>query len=153
MKTRIIICLAALTLTLSVLFFIYRFCREDLVEINTESIVIDGAYGEEILLKDITAVELVNECPLIRKKLNGFGFFNFQKGLFSTSKGEDINLNFHSKEPPYLMIKSRNSPTWYINFSKQGTTTNSYLELKKTWSLSRDASIKQWERIDSEVTL
>lgn len=84
-------------------------------------IQLTGIYGEVIKKNDLEYIELVEQLPSIKLKLNGFSLATIKKGVFKTSENEKIKLFIQSEQTPYIKISKMNNKKIYFNSKKEGT--------------------------------
>lgn len=113
-------------LVLMVVLSFYGFSENDM-NINEESIEIEGIYGIELKREDISEINLLDTLPGIRAKLNGFALSDIHKGHFKTDNLEKVRLVINQKQPPYIeFITKANKKVYYS------------AETEKTKSLYKD---------------
>src|SRR5690606_13530263 len=93
----------------------YYSLQDNFLEVNENSIKIEGDYGIEILKNDIKSIELVNELPEISIKTNGFALEKVKKGHFKTKNGEKVRLLINTINPPFIYITSSNNEKIYYS--------------------------------------
>lgn len=94
--------LAIILIGLTALF--YFGMSEDDLSVENKTLIIGGTYGETISKKEIQSVELVENRPKIKLKVNGFSLGEQHKGYYKTSDGKKVKLIINAKNPPYIKI-------------------------------------------------
>lgn len=102
--------------------------RESHVDIDGDVIRISGIYGAEIPLREIEAVRLTEEIPVIKRKTHGFDFGPILKGYFSIEGIGRVKLILRQDAPPFVWIRYRDE--WIIvNYKEPSRTRRLYLQL------------------------
>lgn len=76
------------------------------VEFIDKELRISGVYGENIKIKDIEDVKLLENPPLIKLKLNGIAMAKIKKGWFKLQDGRKVKLFINDPSGPYVQIKT-----------------------------------------------
>lgn len=85
-----------------------------------DHVEIEGMYGEEILLRDISSANLVSDLPVLVTRTNGFALAKHLKGYFRAENGKTVKLFVDGSLPPFLELKTLNM-TYYWNASGNKT--------------------------------
>lgn len=124
---------AAIVLLIFVLIIIgvllpYGYSESELI-LHSDTVEINGVYGEKIKFKDVESIALLKELPKIRYKSNGYALGNVSKGWFKTDN-EKVKLILNTNTGPYLLITKKDGQKVYY-VSKSGSTEEKFLALKK----------------------
>jgi len=115
----VVIVLAAVSLALSF--------RPTKISVEEEHIKISGMYGREIPIADIVSVELLDEMPAIRQRVNGSDTGRRLKGNFLLKNGEKCMI-FIRKQAPYIELRTSDK-LYYFNVDSQEETSQLYQEI------------------------
>lgn len=106
----------------------YGYSENKLI-MHSDTIEINGVYGEKIKFKDVESVVLLQDLPKIRYKSNGYALGSVSKGWFKTDN-EKVKLILNTNTGPYILItKTDGQKVYYV--AKSGSTEEQFLELKK----------------------
>lgn len=83
----------------------YFSSKPPVYSISNGTLVISTQYGKNVNLSEIQNVQLKNDLPLIKSKLNGLGLGSIQKGKFSSDIG-NVTLYIDTSNPPFIYIKT-----------------------------------------------
>lgn len=119
---------------ITVLFFVsflgYLGYRESNMVFKERTFEIKGQYGERWSYDEVEKVELTNEFPDVKTRLNGFGMSNRSKGLFFVHELGKGKLFLYHDIKPYLFIQLDGEYV-YINSKDSNETEGWYQQLLK----------------------
>lgn len=123
----IIICFVAF----SIVLITFSFGNEvNEIKVTETTIIIDGSYGTSIKKQDIKSIELIDNLPEVKLKINGYSDgSSIKKGDFKLKSGEKVKLYTQSKTGPYIKISTINNDV-YINYKDDKETLASFKILK-----------------------
>lgn len=102
------------------------------VTITNNNIEINGLYGIEWDLDDITTIELLNEIPEIERRTNGATVLDKRIGNYQLKRFGKGKLFLKNMEGPFVYIKK--DDTYVIwNHHNQQDIHQQYEELRKAW--------------------
>ncbi|HZK53044.1 MAG TPA: DUF3784 domain-containing protein [Desulfosporosinus sp.] len=84
---------------------LYFSSKPPVYSINNGTLVISTLYGKNVNLSEIQDVQLKDDLPLIKLRLNGLGLGSIQKGSFSSDIG-NVTLYIDKSTPPFIYIKT-----------------------------------------------
>lgn len=76
------------------------------IEVFDDQLRISGVYGEQINLSDIEDINLLENYPPIKIKVNGIAMTNIKKGWFRLKDGRKVKLFINDSSGPYVYIKT-----------------------------------------------
>lgn len=126
--SKAIVVLLVFVLTIIGVLLPYGYSESELL-LHSNTVEINGIYGEEIMYKDLKSVDLLKDLPKIRYKSNGFALGSVSKGWFKTDS-EKVKLLLNTNTGPYLLITKTNGQKIYFA-SKTESTEEQFLMLKK----------------------
>ena len=103
--------------------------RPTKITVGEESVKISGLYGREIPVADIVSVEMLDEMPSIRQRVNGSETGRRLKGHFLLKNGEKC-VAFVRKQAPYIEMRTTDN-LYYINADSKEETNDLFQELKE----------------------
>lgn len=106
--------------------------KENELSLNSESIEINGIYGETLKRSEIQSIEVVSKLPEITLRTNGFALGTTNKGYFKTEKGEIIKLILNSDNAPYILFTMANGKKIYYS-AKQEPTEDIMVEMNEAF--------------------
>jgi hypothetical protein len=92
---------------------------EDKLLIKGDRLIIEGFYGEEIPLAQIDSFVLTSDLPKIIKRTNGYSSGDVRKGYFQTSLKKRVKLILHSRDKPFLYIKTKGNHKIYYSVDEK----------------------------------
>ncbi|MGB5698688.1 hypothetical protein [Muriicola sp.] len=103
-------------------------------EIRTSSshLEISGLYGETITLNDLESIELVEQRPVMSRRIHGFSMGYRKKGIFKNQDGERIKLLINTKYRPFILIKKESGQNIYFS-SDARSNEDIFKELKSSY--------------------
>ncbi|MGB4204083.1 MAG: DUF3784 domain-containing protein [Bacteroidales bacterium] len=101
------------------------------VSYDNDAVRFSGMYGFKVNISEIETVELTDELPSVRMRVNGFSLGSVNKGFFNVDDYGRSRLILHSARPPFLILKKNNGDIAIINFSDRANTENTYNRLNK----------------------
>ncbi len=99
--------------------------RANTLELNEAQLIINGPYGDEYDLGQVTELTIVDDLPQIKYKKNGYATEDVRKGVFKTEAYQDIKLITDNSGPPYLFINIKDQNPIY--FCQEGTDINAFV--------------------------
>lgn len=105
----------------------YGYSESELI-LHSDTLEINGIYGEKIKFKDVESVALLNQLPKIRYKSNGYALGSVSKGWFKTDN-EKVKLILNTNTGPYILITKTDGQKVYYA-PKSGSTEEQFLALK-----------------------
>lgn len=103
--------------------------KETQIIFHEKEIQITGIYGESIKNTDLEYVELVQDLPNIKLRVNGFSLSTIKKGVFKTSKNKKVKLFIQNSNGPYIKISKKQDKELYFN-SKNEDTQQIFIEIE-----------------------
>ena len=103
--------------------------RPTRIKVGEGTVKISGMYGREIPVSDIVSVDLLDEMPPIRQRINGSDQGNRLKGHFLLKNGEKC-LVFVRRQAPYIEMRTVDN-LYYLNMDGKKETDQLYQEIKK----------------------
>lgn len=134
-KSRIVAAITVLFSILTVGFvggLLFYGSAEAEVTVASEQIHIQGMYGTDIPVKNITGITLKDTLPEILTKTNGFDLGNILKGNFKLKDMGIGKLFVHTDTPPYIYIAA-GKDYFIINSADPNTTKSLYATMKAVW--------------------
>ena len=104
--------------------------QEPSVQINAESITIQGMYGERIALSDVESIHLTDHLPPTKLRTNGLCFGRISVGNFLLTTNEHAKFFIYSSAP-FLEIRTQQS-IYVLNSSDPAKTLQYYKEIQNT---------------------
>lgn len=81
---------------------------------ETDQWEIRGIYGEKIRPGDVAYIQLAEQLPEFRLKLNGFATGRIRKGFFQTQDRQRVKLLIDVTDGPYLRVHRTSGDDLYI---------------------------------------
>lgn len=98
-------------------------------KITSNSFIISGKYGTEIMLNDIAEVNISHTIPQITAKTNGYSLNTVCKGYFRLKEYGKCRLFIKSTHGPFLIINDINGLRTIINNPDSSVTYSDYYGL------------------------
>ncbi|QGG49421.1 hypothetical protein FTV88_3356 [Heliorestis convoluta] len=102
--------------------------QESTVTIEEERLLVSGFYGEDLSLAEIEEIRVEEEIPPIIIRTNGFHFGPVMKGNFRVEEWGRSRLHLHSRQGPYVVIRTRDKYI-VINYRNEEKTRQLYDQL------------------------
>lgn len=103
------------------------------VSINYKAISFSGLYGLTIEREYIENVEMVDECPRIKIRTNGFSLPGVHKGIYSVvGYGKSRLFIHHNAAGPFIVIKSKHQIATIFNTKDAETARKYYVALTES---------------------
>ena len=102
------------------------------ITIDSQNLVISGAFGVTQPLSGIRNVELKEDAPVDTYKTNGLGIDDIRRGSFDVQGLGNGKLYVHLSQKPFIYITTDNSFI-IINFKNSTRTQQLYDEIIKNW--------------------
>jgi len=99
---------------------------ETRVSIESNGLKIKGIYGLTIPYSEIEQIDTISNIPNISLRTNGYAFGKTLIGNFKLTDESHVKLFVKKGFVPYIMIKSKEQSTVYINFSDRQKTISLY---------------------------
>jgi len=97
--------------------------------IENEVLYINGFYGEEIPLRDISELSLKDDLPRITSRTNGSALGSKKKGHFKLESLGKAKLFLDTSEPPFIYLR-RNDKLIIFNCEESEETEKLFQEIK-----------------------
>ena len=104
---------------------------ETRVRISPEEFRIMGLYGLSISYNEIIQIDTVPVIPAITLRTNGYALGNTLIGNFKLSDKTRAKFFVKKGHPPFILIRSENRVSVYINFRDKRKTRDFYMRLKE----------------------
>ena len=101
--------------------------RPTRITVGEGTIKISGMYGREIPISNIVSIEMLDEMPPIRQRINGSDAGKRLKGHFLLKNGEKC-LVFIRKQAPYIEMRTADN-LYYLNADSKEETDQLYQEI------------------------
>ena len=101
------------------------------ISYDNDVVKFSGMYGFKVNISEIETIELTDELPPVRMRVNGFSLGSVNKGFFNLDNYGRTRLILHSANPPFLILKKANDDKVIINFSDRTNTENTYNRINK----------------------
>ncbi|MCC5930476.1 MAG: DUF3784 domain-containing protein [Cyclobacteriaceae bacterium] len=92
--------------------------RDNTLVLTDDGLNLTGMYGVKLKTEDLISFELVEQCPAMKSRLNGFATGNMRKGIFKSAEGERVRLLINDPEKPVIKIVPVRGRTIYYNSRK-----------------------------------
>jgi hypothetical protein len=96
---------SVIILALIVGISMYFSSKPPIYSVNNGTLVISTQFGKNVNLSDIQSIQLKNDLPVIKSRINGLGLGSIQKGKFLSDIG-NVTLYIDSSKPPFIYIKT-----------------------------------------------
>jgi len=93
--------------------------KENKLLIDSDTIKIEGTYGETLQPSEISSIELINELPEITLRTNGFSHGDVNKGFFKTASGEVVKLMLNSDKKPIILFTKTDGKKIYYSAKEE----------------------------------
>jgi hypothetical protein len=98
-----------------VTFILQRGWHEDVLVLTHSTLAIDGQYGENLSIGDISTIQLVDQMPSLSMRTNGFSTGTVKKGFFKTTEGEIVKLVLNGTQRPIILIQKQSGEKVYYS--------------------------------------
>jgi hypothetical protein len=98
--------------------------------LTSDSLVIEGMYGETYALSDLTGIEMLGAVPEITYKRDGAGIGTVRKGVFTLTGYGDCNVYLFT-EGKCIHIVANEGKDVFINFENEADTDALYDQLSE----------------------
>ena len=98
------------------------------VNLNEQSIFVNGKFGADIKLMDIATVDTVSVYPKLTVKRGGGALLNIIYGNYDMENEGRGKLYIYNK-PPYVRIRLKDNTLLFINFKEKDKTVEFYNKL------------------------
>jgi len=75
--------------------------------IEQNSLVIDGSYGQTILISDLQEIQLIDTLPVIERRTNGSATGDMLRGYFQLSQVGTALLYLDRENPPFILLTTK----------------------------------------------
>lgn len=99
---------------LSILILFRAGYADNAMQFHTDQWEIRGIYGEKIRPGDVAYIQLAEQLPEFRLKLNGFATGRIRKGFFQTQDRQRVKLLIDVTNGPYLRVHRTSGDDLYI---------------------------------------
>lgn len=89
--------------------------KEDILILESDTVVFKGSYGEKFTHSEIQSIELVDQLPHITFKTNGFGLGSVRKGYFRTKEKEVVKLILNGDQKPIILFTKTDGKKIYYS--------------------------------------
>jgi hypothetical protein len=105
--------------------------KEPQITIQNKIINISGTYGQEINIDKIYQIDTITNMPAIEFKSNGFDAGKTRKGKFRLKDIGVATLFIKCGYSPFILIKTADKGTIYINFENKQKTIELFKKLRE----------------------
>ncbi len=98
------------------------------IEVNSEYIKISGTYGMDISIDSIENVQMIDNIPDIKGKVNGFDAGNIRKGTFNLEEIGKGRIYIEKNEGPFIYLITAEDYI-IINYKDEGITKQIYNDI------------------------
>lgn len=103
--------------------------KEVRICIENDKLFVSGVFGMNVPLKDITAVELKKDMPMIERKISGTNTFSQLKGKFQLKDGTLANIYVNNNREYFLYVYTDNKSI-ILNIETLESTEELYNQIK-----------------------
>lgn len=75
--------------------------------IEQNSLVIDGSYGQTVLISDLQEIQLIDTLPVIERRTNGSATGEMLRGYFQLSQVGTALLYLDRENPPFILLTTK----------------------------------------------
>ena len=94
------------------------------ITLGPEALTVSGAgYSTTIAMRDIVAVSLVDDLPIIESRTSGYAFGSRLRGSFRLTSLGASWLFVDRDEPPFILVRTSNATVLLNDASPEGTRT------------------------------
>jgi hypothetical protein len=130
MKSKVLIAVVLVLVIAAAIFWMISLEQKPTVFLlDGNNLQIQGSFGVNVPLDEISGLELKNEMPAIGTKTNGSGLGSKYKGEFTLKDGTKARLYADASKPPFVSFMQGDT-VFYANSDTPEKTQELYDRLK-----------------------